>query len=805
MDPVPTASDIPPTVPTAPSDTDVPSCPAASNINPDSPIRPTVPAPPLHANAPAPPLTVPIASASAPPLTMPLKDPNLLTADVFNANACPDPEMPAADSSSMLDELPEPDIKVTSDFPLKMKGGHEIRKYQKELAQPGINGENYMIVAPTGSGKTLVAAMVISDHLKKYQNSPCCHVVFVVNTKPLADQQKKELDELIPQARVDAYTGDTSNTVADSIRENNHISVCTAGKLLDEMRRNMVQFHQLSLMVFDECHHARKGHPYARLMECYLDYREKKEGKLPQIIGMTASPGAGDNPELNKKKTIDHLLNLAALMNATSGFKSVTRNLEELQESTKNSEISCKILQPREASGDPFILQVAEEMSWLEGFVPKVKNTFNRWSQEYETRIQQVKQQFEFSTDTGNRDAISTLKLLRCYSDALNVYMDLQQKDASQVMEKHVGLPTDDSQATDHERTMKQRMNILLRRLKQLSPRNNPLLEGMREILSNRFSNLPSSRGILFVRTKKHASAMRVWVSEHPTLHTLIKPDVITGHTSATGAGMTMVEQQEVMSRFHSGETNFLIATSVAEEGLDVPECNFVIRFQHVSNEIAKVQTEGRARAQNSQGFTILSSDSRKKYQELKNKELVMLMNEIFENDWFPTGVHLQPQIAKIQEDIVNQKKHKAVMKTKRTLSHKSEAVNLLCKKCKVFACCGSNIYTIGDEPNFHYVVPDPDFKEKLVVRPHPNPRPLITNTVNKTHKIYCSKCDLDWGSQCIWPSEGHVFPIIKCGSFIFEIEGEPRPVKKWSSAPFLIKPLSAWLKNHSDSEGGSD
>ena len=46
---------------------------------------------------------------------------------------------------------------------------HEIRDYQRELAEPGIRGENYIFVAPTGSGKTLVTAIIIAEHLKKLQ------------------------------------------------------------------------------------------------------------------------------------------------------------------------------------------------------------------------------------------------------------------------------------------------------------------------------------------------------------------------------------------------------------------------------------------------------------------------------------------------------------------------------------------------------------------------------------------------------------------------------------------------------------
>jgi ERCC4-related helicase len=686
-----------------------------------------------------------------------------------------------------------------------MEDGHEVREYQKELAGPGIQGKNYIIIAPTGSGKTVVAGLVISDHLQKNQKEQSCHVVFVVNTKPLAEQQKRQLKGLIPGARVEVYTGDNPGTVSDSIKHMNNISVCTAGKLLDEIRKGHVKFNQLSLMIFDECHHARKGHPYARLMEHYLEYKEMaskttqaSKKTLPQIIGMTASPGAGDNSDLDKKKTIDHLLTLAAILDTDGGFQTVTRNLAELQRTTKSSSRTRKILQPRSTTDDPFIDWVAREMTELEDLVPKMKNSFQRWSQEYETRVQQVKQPLESDCNEKLRDDISTLNLLRCYSNALRVYMDLRQQDAVKEIERYTGFPENDEKATRHERLMKYRMKNLLEKLKRLPPKDNPLLESMKETLRDTFKEKQTFRAILFIRTKKHAHAVSDWVRQHHELQDTIKPEVITGHARETGPGMTQVEQKDVMDRFRTGKTNLLIATSVAEEGLDVPECNLVIRFQHVSNEIAQVQTEGRARAENSQGITILSSDSSKKYRELKNMELNVLVEEILESNFFPVGLHLKKQLNKIQDTIISHRRMKATLRAKRRASHDSEDVKLFCKTCKQFACSGSDVHMIGKDGSHHYVIPEPAFGEKITCKDYQMQRDLIPNVVRGTHKIHCAKCDREWGVKCIWPTDGHTFPVIKCAAFIFHINGVQCPVKKWSDAPFEMKDLSEWLSNNS-------
>ena len=712
---------------------------------------------------------------------------------------CPNTTAGTGESSEAMlpNGLAEESEELAIDYSIKLEDGKKVRDYQKELAEPGINGENNIIVAPTGSGKTLVAALIISDHLQKnQQNEDKPNVLFIVNTRPLAEQQKKEIKRFIPAARVECSMGDGGPSVAELLSETDVI-VCTAGKLLDSIKQGRVTFDQISLIVMDECHHTKKGSDQANIMRRYLEYKAEGESKVPQVIGLTASPGAGENPNMDEKKTIDHLINLCAHMDATRGIVTVKKHLEELDFYTNKPSFTLEVLQGREPQ-EPFIHTVVCEMEKLEKCVPLLKCTLPKWTQEYETQVQQQKIALEGSTDPKFRDQISTLRLLRCYSEALNIYMDLRCDDAISILQAYDGLPTNDSQATIHELNLKENLRQLIISLKLLPSVENPLLKTAEEKLADMFEYERKSKGIFFVRTKKHTQSICKWIESLAIASKYsIHPRILTGHTRDTGSGMTQVAQEEVMDSFRGEECNLLVTTSVAEEGLDVPACNLVIRFQHVSNEISKVQITGRARAKESEGFTILSCGSKKQFQETKNEMLLRLMETCI-LQWFPTGEHLIQKISEQQKQIIKHHQQKIALHKKMISKEDRNDFQLKCKACKVTACKGSDIYIIDN--TYHHLVPGKEFRTKIIKRPHNEPRPL-TEEIAKTHKIYCVNCDADWGVMVTWPSKGHEFPVLKCKQFLFETKGTARNINKWSSAPFEVYDLSVWLELQSQEE----
>ena len=726
-----------------------------------------------------------------------------------------------ADSSSILDtsvdpvppqQSPKPLTALANQteekFSLKSHVEMNLRDYQWELALPGICGQNYIICAPTGTGKTRVAGLIISEHLKRLRGKG--KVFFVVNKVILTHQQKVALENMIIGASVDEITGEvtayrkSSLSPADGLgataakstnatrlaQSKDDIIVCTAGCLLNELKFGKLKITDISLIVIDECHHTRKNADYAKIMECYLteklnsDASAKSRGlphdeprHLPQVVGLTATPGA----EASLSATMDHLMSLCARMDAEGGIKIVHKNVDELEKHRNKPEFTLAVLNGR-SPGEEFISIINRIMTELENML-KLQNVpqgATHWSQRYVTWVAQTIREYQAKGLKNPRDYVSTLELLQCLSKMLATYMDLRFEDAMEVIEKF-SLPSPEN-ATKLEVQLIAIVSQLKAKLHSLQRVDNPMLTRLSQILSQQFTRQPESKAMVFVETKKQAASIYNWILSSSELRTNanICPGVVTGQMGESGLKMSKAGQDRIVKEFHEGRRNLLVATSVLEEGIDIPACNLVIRYQKVTSEIAKVQTQGRARAEDSQSFTVISSDSKKEYQELMNEEKISLAEEAMKH--LPSGELLRKTIAARQKAILNAAASgEATLATYKS-QYSSFEVDLHCKKCRSFACNGFHVKTIST--NLQFVVTDPEFRSRIVVQEHHNPT-SVARGMSRTHKIYCAKCNQDFGVMGKWWKDHGVYPVIKCCNFVFKIEDQFRSYKKWSLVPF--------------------
>jgi endoribonuclease Dicer len=136
-----------------------------------------------------------------------------------------------------------------------------------------------------------------------------------------------------------------------------------------------------------------------------------------------------------------------------------------------------------------------------------------------------------------------------------------------------------------------------------------PKMIALRDLLSKQ--DPKTLRGMIFVQERQFATTISLIL---PRLGLPgVRSGPLVGHgqnvcsepTKVGMKGMSFRAQEHILEDFRKGDINLLIATSVAEEGLDFPECSLVCRFDPPKTLPQYIQSRGRARKENS-SFVIL-------------------------------------------------------------------------------------------------------------------------------------------------------------------------------------------------------
>ena len=112
-------------------------------------------------------------------------------------------------------------------------------------------------------------------------------VVFFVPTVALVEQQRRQFETYLhPDFKILGISGEINVQLPLSeLIPKQDIIVMTPQIIENSLRvGELPSLSVLTLIIFDECHHTGKGHPYNLIMSHYLDEMfDKKDPSLPQV------------------------------------------------------------------------------------------------------------------------------------------------------------------------------------------------------------------------------------------------------------------------------------------------------------------------------------------------------------------------------------------------------------------------------------------------------------------------------------------------------------------------------------------
>jgi Fanconi anemia group M protein len=112
-----------------------------------------------------------------------------------------------------------------------------------------------------------------------------------------------------------------------------------------------------------------------------------------------------------------------------------------------------------------------------------------------------------------------------------------------------------------------------------------------RRILLEQIEANPDSRIMVFTNYRDTATALLEFLKGDPEIRAVR----FVGQASRDhDQGLSQKKQAEILQKFRAGEFNVLIATSVGEEGIDIPATDMVLFYEPVPSEIRSIQRKGR-------------------------------------------------------------------------------------------------------------------------------------------------------------------------------------------------------------------
>jgi ERCC4-related helicase len=464
------------------------------------------------------------------------------------------------------------------EHPRVRPGALDDRLYQANIAHAVID-HNTLVVLPTGLGKTVIALRVIADFLLRY---PTESVLFLAPTRPLVVQHARSVLRSLFAPEPLTLTGAIPPDRRAALLHPPQVVVATPQVVANDLAEGNFPLDSFSLIVFDEAHRAVGDYPYVAIG------RANQTGRQARVLAMTASPGgslarirevwanlAVERFEYRTEHDADVLpyIHGVGVETVTVPVPVEVRHLAVLLRAAVQRQVDVLRQLDLLRNGEANRRAVLDVGALLHRRI------------EVERHEPGPSSGLLWKAVTAQAAAMKGLHALELIEsqgvDALREYFLRQE-------------PSEGRRWTPALRAFLGDPDVVevRRRLDQLTVEHPKVATAVR-IVEAELARNPSARVIVFSQYRDTVDRL---VSEFGRREggTVRAARFVGQATHGNDLGLSQREQVGLLDRFRSGEVNCLVATSVAEEGLDIPSTDLVVFYEPIPDVIRTIQRRGR-------------------------------------------------------------------------------------------------------------------------------------------------------------------------------------------------------------------
>jgi Fanconi anemia group M protein len=438
------------------------------------------------------------------------------------------------------------------------------RQYQINIAKSAIQG-NTAVILPTGIGKTIIAFLVIAEILPK-------KILFLAPTKPLISQHFESCKKFltIDEKEILMLSGSIPAKKRAEFFNQATIVISTPQTIKNDLINRQYDLKEFGLVIFDEMHKAVEKYAYVEIAKRFNGL----------ILGLTASPGS-------KKKKIKQIFENLKIKNVESRVRDdydVKDYIKEIQIDWIKVPMSNGLRKLQKPLHDLFLEKLGKlnKLGILTYKKPDYISKKDILGARMSIKKRFGKSPYAFATYTNQA------VLLQAYH-----CLELIETQGAEPFLKYIDKFKEKKKLSKSERMFLK--HEFLKQCIELAKKDinvsHPKLDVLKQIVEKQFEECHNSLIIIFTQYRNTIDSIE------RTLKSITQAKIhrfVGQAKQGTVKGMNQKEQKEVIDKFRQREINVLIATSVAEEGIDIPNVTRVIFYEPIPSEIRAIQRKGR-------------------------------------------------------------------------------------------------------------------------------------------------------------------------------------------------------------------